>query len=384
MHEEDRNLPSDTDLCNQTIDDLIGKPDRWGKACKVLSRLEELCGPGSSQRQRRIGFECRRLARLTQLRKEQIKASICLQKWLGALSEAFVFLHKAYNAETLNDVRDIAGSEERDTTTEHLLQHDGLIALLNLLREVSETTEIASNENNIKERISLLKDAAEILRGSNLLIEDEFGVTRGQAMSAIASHWQIIVEAEINELKNPKNPFLPNQPAEGSAFVGRKRETEAAFRLLAGPTPKSFAVVGAQNVGKTSFLKFLQEPKTFNVWLRDATHYHFIHLEPSQLSTTKPSLGDFIKAISHKLNTTESAGGIGRFFRRSNEQATSEEVVADTNAFLDSLKEILSDREALILFVDHFETLLDSEAVDGHFFDFLKSLAETKGVALSR
>ena len=145
------------------------------------------------------------------------------------------------------------------------------------------------------------------------------------------------------------NPFFVGKPVPPEKFIGRKRYLDEAFDLIEqrGHT----AISGADGMGKTSLLKYLESPQCWELQGYDSQDAIIIYLNCSEIIPFAPTLfwREIINRIKEKTQTNSTLA------------TTIEQELASKNISKDSLRRILRiiGKQGLFLLalIDEFDVI---------------------------
>jgi len=161
------------------------------------------------------------------------------------------------------------------------------------------------------------------------------------------------------------NKVIIRNPAN---FYNRKAEVVKIFSRIGGPRPQSISVVGERRVGKSSLLYYICNESVREDFLKDFEDYIFVFCDLQQKSDI--DIDDFFSFVT-KLIAEE----VPEFF----EENLLEKVTYDS--FFKLIQSLDERGKRVILALDEFDVVTNSEKFGPEFFSYLRSLANSYNVA---
>ncbi len=164
------------------------------------------------------------------------------------------------------------------------------------------------------------------------------------------------------------NPYNYHEPVRDiSGFYGRKNIVSKIYARIGASRPQSVSIVGDYKIGKTSLFNYLVQPETQKQFLDNPENYIYISLSVQGSQTE--SLQNFVTALCETLSKK-----IGTAFSFSS--------ITESYSWLKHIVEALTQKgDKLILFMDDFNLITQSNDFPLDFFSFLRSLANSFNVA---
>lgn len=161
-----------------------------------------------------------------------------------------------------------------------------------------------------------------------------------------------------------KTPFIVGLPVPPNQFFGRREQVEQFFRqCISGPVLQPTRILGLKRSGKTSFLNYISHSVTISDFLDDSicsslilayVNAQYIH-SPAEFYEI---VTDAVQAQLADVSIETSKPRTGRAFQR----------------WLTDLIHAKNEIKIIVL-IDEFEKLHDTDEFDMEFFGFLRALA---------
>ncbi|MCP4701620.1 MAG: hypothetical protein GY862_32885 [Gammaproteobacteria bacterium] len=154
--------------------------------------------------------------------------------------------------------------------------------------------------------------------------------------------------------------FHPERPCRTAAeHVGRTSLTEHAFGRLSTDDVQSFTVIGAEKMGKTSFLNYLRQPEVAMDYLDNAADYQSVYLDAK-----KQNLSDEAAFFNAFHTEVEKLSGL-----------TGLRGIGDLHQITDWLEQ---QDKRLIVMLDNFNLIVANPNYRVPFYEGLRSWFSTR------
>lgn len=165
------------------------------------------------------------------------------------------------------------------------------------------------------------------------------------------------------------NPYL-NRVAirDAHQFFGRKRELGKIFSRVGAARPQSVSVVGPRRIGKSSLLRYIDDPKIRKLFLESPDQYVFFYMDLQQRRDIGPP--EFFKGFFSLLRREiPDSRVLGRAAGQ------------DFESIRDALEWVHSRGYKVVVLFDEFDAITANERFTLDFYSFLRSLANNFNVA---